>query len=51
MRSNGDLIGALAIPDKNRVRVKLDMPQFAVASGQSAVFYSAQSVLGGGVIN
>ncbi|MCM2266437.1 MAG: tRNA 2-thiouridine(34) synthase MnmA [Elusimicrobiales bacterium] len=33
-----------------RVRVKLDEPQFAVAPGQSAVFYAGSRVLGGGII-
>jgi len=36
--------------DNNAVQVKLNMPQFAVTPGQSAVFYQGDTVIGGGVI-
>jgi tRNA U34 2-thiouridine synthase MnmA/TrmU len=39
------------IQGNNEVRVKLDTPQFAIASGQSAVFYDRDVLLGGGIIN
>lgn len=51
VRSNGELVSCAAIPQKNGVRVKLGRPQFAIASGQSAVFYDKDIVIGGGIIN
>jgi tRNA-specific 2-thiouridylase len=43
--------GAVIIPDKNQnVTIEFDEPQWAPASGQSAVFYSGDIVIGGGVI-
>jgi len=51
VRSNGELIGGVMIQGNNEVRVKLDTPQFAIASGQSAVFYDRDVLLGGGIIN
>ncbi len=42
---------AVIIPVKNhRVKVEFDEPQWAPASGQSAVFYDGERVIGGGII-
>lgn len=38
-------------PLKNRIRVCFKEPQFAVTPGQSAVFYSRDMALGGGIID
>lgn len=40
----------IVILDRNKVRVVYDKPQWAPASGQSAVFYDGDVVLGGGMI-
>ncbi|MBE6576604.1 MAG: tRNA 2-thiouridine(34) synthase MnmA [Ruminococcaceae bacterium] len=36
--------------DGNRLSVKFDLPQRAIASGQSVVFYDGDTVVGGGII-
>lgn len=41
---------AVRVQPGDRAEVDLERPQFAVASGQSAVFYSGDKVLGGGII-
>jgi tRNA-specific 2-thiouridylase len=51
IRSTMEEKGATVIPVENQmVRVELDEPQWAPASGQSAVFYHDDVVVGGGVI-
>ncbi len=35
---------------ENRIKVRFDVPQRAIASGQSVVFYDGDTVIGGGVI-
>lgn len=51
IRSSGELIAGAIIPAGKFALVKLDLPQFAIASGQSAVFYDRDIVIGGGVID
>jgi len=36
--------------DRGKVRIKFSQPQMAITSGQSAVFYDGDVVLGGGII-
>lgn len=36
--------------DENTLSVKFDLPQRAIASGQSVVFYDGETVVGGGII-
>ena len=36
--------------DENTLSVKFDLPQRAIASGQSVVFYDGETVIGGGII-
>jgi tRNA-specific 2-thiouridylase len=36
---------------KNKIRVRFQKPQFAITPGQSAVFYSKDLVIGGGIID
>ena len=51
IRLNQRAVPARVIPlPQNRVRVEFVSPVFAVAPGQSAVFYKGETVLGGGVI-
>ena len=51
IRLNHKEVGAKLIPDEGgRVKVVTDTPQTAVTNGQSAVFYSGDMVLGGGII-
>ncbi len=42
---------SITVLDDNTVRVVYDEPQWAPASGQSAVFYDGDVVIGGGVIS
>ena len=42
---------AVKLQPGGRAEVLLDSPQFAVAAGQSAVFYDGDRVLGGGIIS
>ncbi len=37
-------------PDKNKIRIHFETPQFAITPGQGAVFYDKDTVLGGGII-
>ncbi|MEP7146150.1 MAG: aminomethyltransferase beta-barrel domain-containing protein, partial [bacterium] len=37
--------------DEQRINVKFDSPQKAITPGQSAVFYSGDNILGGGIID
>jgi tRNA-specific 2-thiouridylase len=51
IRSTMEEALAMIIPDINQmVTVEFDEPQWAPASGQSAVFYNRDTVVGGGVI-
>jgi tRNA-specific 2-thiouridylase len=51
IRSTMKEVPALISPAGNsRVSVIFDLPQWAPASGQSAVFYDGETVIGGGVI-
>jgi tRNA-specific 2-thiouridylase len=50
-RSSAELIDCKIIPSDNKIEVELSNPCFAVAKGQSAVFYSDNVVLGGGIID
>jgi tRNA-specific 2-thiouridylase len=47
MRDEPAMIEAI---DKDTVRITFDMPQWAPAPGQSAVFYEDNTVIGGGII-
>lgn len=42
---------ATIIPGADETRVVFDEPQFAIAPGQSAVFYDGDNVAGGGIID
>jgi tRNA-specific 2-thiouridylase len=51
IRSTMKEVSAVIIPYKNQmVSVEFDEPQWAPASGQSAVFYDSDTVVGGGII-
>lgn len=51
VRSSQECFECEIIPEKKRWKVKLEKPQFALTSGQSAVFYQKDIVLGGGIIS
>jgi tRNA-specific 2-thiouridylase len=50
IRYNHQEAPAVVAPLKNALLVKFKQPQFAVTPGQSAVFYSKDTVIGGGII-
>ncbi|MBU2028403.1 tRNA 2-thiouridine(34) synthase MnmA [Patescibacteria group bacterium] len=51
VRSSQEKYACEIIPIGKRWKVKLKKPQFALTSGQSAVFYQKDVVLGGGIIS
>ncbi len=51
IRYNHKEAAAQIFPDASGVRVKFKRAQFAITKGQSAVFYKADQVLGGGIID
>jgi tRNA-uridine 2-sulfurtransferase len=51
IRYNHAEVPARIIFVKNKMKIKLRQPQFAVTPGQSAVFYDKDTVLGGGIID
>ena len=51
IRSNHEAAPAAITPlDNGNVRVRFDVPQWAVTPGQSVVFYEGDTVVGGGII-
>ena len=51
IRSNHEAAPAAITPlDDGNVRVRFEVPQWAVTPGQSVVFYEGDSVVGGGII-
>lgn len=50
VRSSGELADCKIIPKRKEILVELKRPAFAIAPGQSAVFYFGDIVLGGGFI-
>jgi tRNA-specific 2-thiouridylase len=50
IRYNHKEAAAEVIPRKNKLEIRFKKPQFAITPGQSAVIYSEDSVLGGGII-
>jgi len=50
IRYNQKESSAGIFPVKNKIKVIFKEPQFAITPGQSAVFYSQDAVLGGGII-
>jgi tRNA-specific 2-thiouridylase len=51
IRYNHKEAQAEIIPFEDKIKVKFKKPQFAIAPGQSAVFYNKDIVLGGGIID
>ncbi len=51
VRSSQERYACEIIPIGKRWKIKLKKPQFALTSGQSAVFYRKEVVLGGGIIS
>ncbi len=43
-------VPAMVTPESGMVKIEFDQPQWAPAPGQSAVFYDAETVVGGGII-
>jgi tRNA-specific 2-thiouridylase len=50
IRYNHKEARAELIPGARKIKVEFKKPQFAVAPGQSAVFYDRDTVFGGGII-
>jgi len=51
IRYNHQEMPAEAMPFDKRIKVRFKKPQFAIAPGQSAVFYDKDNILGGGIID
>lgn len=50
IRYNSSGSPAKLTPEQDHVRIEFEEPQLAITPGQSAVFYDAEVVLGGGII-